>query len=389
MYWGLIPPLCSSPRRALAQDIPNLAFEEGDGRSLSLNSDAFDVVIVHLALSHVPQPEQLVAQAFRVLRPEGWLAVFDGDYATATVAAGEFDLLETCVHTFRMHFVHDSWIVRRLPQLLRTGEYGESMSQYGWNNSPPGAKTQTQQFTRTVAQLLADNIVGIYLHGSLAMGCFNPEHSDLDLLVITHQRMQVGTKRQLAEFLLTTSRAPHPIELSVVVHTDLVPWQYPTPFDFHYSEMWRERIQQDLHHGRWPHWNAQLLNDPDLAAHVTITNHRGLCLHGAPIAHVFPDVPKADYLASILGDVKDALASIMDAPVYAILNTCRVYAFVRDGSICSKQEGGEWALTVVPEDVRPVIELALEIYAAGQQHKVFDTVAITRFVAYMHEQLPA
>lgn len=268
-------------------------------------------------------------------------------------------------------------------------ENGGSMRQYGWDTCPPATKTQVQLFTHTVAQLLADSIVGIYLHGSLAMGCFNPEHSDLDLLVITRQPMQVHTKRQLAEFLLTTSRAPHPIEISVVVQTDLVPWQYPTPFDFHYSETWRERIAHDLRDGRWQHWNAQRQHDPDLAAHVMLTNNRGLCLHGAPIAQVFPNVPKADYLASILGDVNDAIAAILDAPVYAILNTCRVYAFVRAGLICSKQEGGDWALNSVPEDVRPAIALALETYATGQQHTAFDSAGTARFVAYMHKQLPS
>ncbi|MEO7908775.1 MAG: aminoglycoside adenylyltransferase domain-containing protein [Roseiflexaceae bacterium] len=245
-----------------------------------------------------------------------------------------------------------------------------------------------QLFTDTVAQLLADSIVGIYLHGSLAMGCFNPEHSDLDLLVITRQRMQLDTKRQLAEFFLAASRAPHPIEISVVVQADLVPWQYPTPFDFHYSEMWREQLQQDLYDRRWQHWNAQRQNDPDLAAHITITNHRGRCLFGAPIAQVFPNVPKADYLASILGDVKDAMAAIQDAPVYAILNACRVYAFVRDGRMYSKQEGGEWALNVVPEDVRPAIAPALDTYATGQKYTAFDSITTARFVAYMHQQLP-
>lgn len=112
-------PVFIAKARALAQGIPNLAFEEGDGRSLRLHQEAYDAVIVHQALSHVPQPEQLIAEAFRVLRPTGWLAVFDGDYATATVATGEFDPLEACVNAFRMHFVHDPWIVRRLPQLLR------------------------------------------------------------------------------------------------------------------------------------------------------------------------------------------------------------------------------------------------------------------------------
>lgn len=28
---------------------------------------------------------------------------------------------------------------------------------------------------------LQDKLTGIYLHGSLAMGCYNPESSDIDL----------------------------------------------------------------------------------------------------------------------------------------------------------------------------------------------------------------
>jgi ubiquinone/menaquinone biosynthesis C-methylase UbiE len=116
-------PVFIARARVLAHDIPTLRFERGDGRSLNLPAAAFDVVIVHQALSHVPQPERLIAEAFRVLRPQGWLAVFDGDYATATVAIGEFDLLEPCVDAFRSHFVHDPWIIRRLPQLLRAGGF--------------------------------------------------------------------------------------------------------------------------------------------------------------------------------------------------------------------------------------------------------------------------
>lgn len=109
--------------RALAQGISNLSFQEGDGRSLALAASAFDVVVIHTTLSHVPQPERLIEQAFRVLRPGGWAAVFDGDYATATVATGEHDPLQACVHAFRENFIHDSWIVRRLPQLLQASGF--------------------------------------------------------------------------------------------------------------------------------------------------------------------------------------------------------------------------------------------------------------------------
>lgn len=123
--------------RALAEGLPNLSFEQSDGRSLTLNDDVFDVVIVHQVLSHVPQPHQLIAEAFRVLRPKGWLAVFDGDYATATVALTEHDPLEACVHAFRTNFVHDAWIVRRLPGLLQAAGFDvQPMRSHGYIEAP-------------------------------------------------------------------------------------------------------------------------------------------------------------------------------------------------------------------------------------------------------------
>jgi len=107
---------------------------------LTFEANAFDVVVVHRALSHVPQPEGLVAEAFRVLRPRGWLAVFDGDYATATVATGDCDPLEACVHAFRGGFIHDPWIVRRLPQLLHASGFEvRPMQSHGYVEAPEGA----------------------------------------------------------------------------------------------------------------------------------------------------------------------------------------------------------------------------------------------------------
>jgi streptomycin 3"-adenylyltransferase len=261
------------------------------------------------------------------------------------------------------------------------------MSHYGWATCPQAVKEQVQGFVREIDRLLVDNLIGVYLHGSLAMGCFHPQHSDLDLLVITQQALSLTTKRQLAELLLAQSAAPRPIEISVVVHGDLLPWRYPTPYDFHYSETWREKVGRELHDGGWHIWNTQLRHDPDLAAHVTITKHRGICLQGAPIEQVFPDVPAADYLASILGDVQDALALPVRDPVYAILNACRVYAFVREGRVMSKQEGGLWALAVVPAPLHPTILAALESYTSGQSAAMVEPAAVAAFASYMSAQL--
>jgi len=85
-------------------------------------------------------------------------------------------------------------------------------------------------------QVVGANLIGLYLHGSLAMGCFNPNCSDLDVIAVTAEGMAVETKRAVAAILLQQSGAPHPIEVSFLRRRDLAPWRYPTPFDFHYKE---------------------------------------------------------------------------------------------------------------------------------------------------------
>lgn len=262
------------------------------------------------------------------------------------------------------------------------------MAQYALGDCPLAVKMQVQGFVEDLLGLLGNRLIGVYLHGSLAMGCFNPRHSDLDFLVIAEERLSLNTKRSLAKGLLRRSQAPQPIEMSLLVHSELTPWRYPPPFDFHYSETWREQMQHDLVSGNWQRWNDQVRKDPDLAAHVAITKHRGVCVYGAPIPQVFPDVPAGDYLASILGDVVSALERIQEDPVYAVLNACRVWTFLEEGLRCSKREGGLWALSRVPESLRPVVTTALQAYSDEHGRAHFDPGALSVFAAYMRAQLP-
>jgi ubiquinone/menaquinone biosynthesis C-methylase UbiE len=106
-----------STARELAAGLANVSFRAADARSLPLDDEAFDVVVFDSTLSHVPRPEGAIAEAFRVLRPCGWLAAFDGDYATATVALGDNDPVQACVDAMMASSVTDRWLVRRLPAL--------------------------------------------------------------------------------------------------------------------------------------------------------------------------------------------------------------------------------------------------------------------------------
>lgn len=260
------------------------------------------------------------------------------------------------------------------------------MPQYGWATCPEDVRGQVAALLEAFQKTLGERLTGVYLHGSLAMGCFNPAGSDLDLLIVTTQPMSLEQKRALIEALLRLSRQPAPIEISFLSAADLTPWHYPTPFDLHYSEGWRERCEQALAGDGWQHWNDSRQTDVDLAAHITITRTRGICLQGRPIAQVLPSVPRQDYIASIWDDFLWARARAAENPPYFILNACRIAAYLLAGRLCSKEEAGAWALTTLPADVHALISQALGIYR-GEESAPFDTTRLEQFGASIQKQI--
>jgi len=261
------------------------------------------------------------------------------------------------------------------------------MSQYSWATCPTAVETQVNTLCAHLQVVLETNLSGIYLHGSLAMGCFNPACSDIDLLVVTSQGMSVETKRQIVHLLLHASRAPSPIEISFLVEQQMYPFQHPLPFDLHYGGSHREQYRQALISGQWMRWNDETKRDIDLAAHLTVTLARGICLFGKPIKEVFPAVPAQYYVAAIVDDFQWGRNRIADNPLYFVLNACRVYAYLLDGSIFSKDEGGSWGLLTLPGEYHGVITQALDIYRGSRKDEPIDVTALDLFATYMEERI--
>jgi ubiquinone/menaquinone biosynthesis C-methylase UbiE len=94
------------------------SFHLGDAVRTEEPNASFDVVVAHTVYSHLPDPEAALAESYRVLKTGGQLVIFDGDYATITVALFDRDPLQAVVDAILRNMVHAPYIMRRLPRMV-------------------------------------------------------------------------------------------------------------------------------------------------------------------------------------------------------------------------------------------------------------------------------
>ena len=245
-------------------------------------------------------------------------------------------------------------------------------------------KLITEKFVKQSQDILGDNLAGIYLHGSAAMGCYNAQKSDIDLLVVIHNDLSDDDKLKYMNMVVALNAfAPRKgLELSIVRKSVCKPFRYPTPYELHFSGGHLDWYQRN------PHDYILKMNgtDKDLAAHIMIVYHRGICLYGEDIQAVFEDVGEAAYFDSIWYDVGHSETEILENPVYIILNLCRVLAYKRGKLILSKREGGKWGLENLPKRYCKLIQQALDEYASVKTMEL-DVKEALEYAKYMIENI--
>ena len=58
-----------------------------------------------------------------------------------------------------------------------------------WSNCDKATYTYINGFVELLKIKLSDNLIGVYLHGSLAMNSYFPPKSDMDLIIITEDKL--------------------------------------------------------------------------------------------------------------------------------------------------------------------------------------------------------
>ena len=102
-----------------------VVFEEGDATRLTHADETFDAVLAHSVLEAGPVPARVLAEAHRVLRPDGRVGVASVEYGGLVLAGPEVDLLRRS-NTIRERLWQlgsaDPFLGRELRRLL--GEAG-------------------------------------------------------------------------------------------------------------------------------------------------------------------------------------------------------------------------------------------------------------------------
>lgn len=186
-------------------------------------------------------------------------------------------------------------------------------------------------------QVLRDNLTGLYLHGSLAMGAFVPAKSDIDVIATLNRPLNDVQSEELRHVssemllpsaasgldltLLTTEVARHPAEDSL--------WEAPI-------QVRRDQSGQQA--------QMRERKDPFLFIDVAVVREHGVIIAGPGIDDSFGPVGTGLIMHACAENCRVwASRDVFHDPASGVLNVCRAWRFLAEEILVSKGEAGEWA----------------------------------------------
>jgi predicted nucleotidyltransferase len=215
-------------------------------------------------------------------------------------------------------------------------------------------------FVSEVETELAENLVGVYLVGSLASGDFDLD-SDVDFLVVINTELTESNQKRLQEVQIKVHEidcypAKH-LEGSYISIVDLNDWSIVGKKKLFYFDNGSITPEQSVHDNNW---------------HVRwILRERGITLAGPEPQTIVRPIPNAE----LLGEMRTSLHQIMliyeealHQPLnffnsqfgqsFVVLTYCRMLHTLHTGEVQSKKAGAEWAKEYVEPIWRKLIDRA-------------------------------
>ncbi|KOY17460.1 aminoglycoside nucleotidyltransferase ANT(9) [Paenibacillus xylanivorans] len=218
---------------------------------------------------------------------------------------------------------------------------------------------QAMQALKIVEELLGSSIVGVYLFGSAVNGGLRI-NSDVDVLVVVNNSLPEVTRKKLTDRLMLISGkigntdSMRPIEVTVINHSDVVPWRYPPRNEFTYGEWLRSVFEK-----------GQIQDptyDPDLAIVLAQARKNSISLFGPDALDILDPVPMTDIRRAIKESLPGLIEGIKGDERNVILTLARMWQTVSIGEISPKDLAAKWALPRLPKEYSTLLDLARKAY---------------------------
>ncbi|MBI2707276.1 MAG: DUF4111 domain-containing protein [Proteobacteria bacterium] len=194
--------------------------------------------------------------------------------------------------------------------------------------------------TTGMAHILGENLVGVYLTGSLSYGDFNPENSDIDLLALlrnpaSQDKLEVLKKMHL-NVERDTKKWAKRIECSYIpldMLQSILPPKTPRPY-----------IGEGIFYPEAPYGNEWIINQ------YLLYNH-GIPLLGPDFKTLVKSVDIEDVRDACIRDLFEEWKPKMTDPTYlqnshyqsyVVLNLCRILYTVMCHSTATKKASAAW-----------------------------------------------
>lgn len=181
------------------RELWNVEVLRGDAASTGLPDASFDAVFTRLVLVNVPNPERIVAEAVRLVRPGGVVAFHEADFVShlCEPASTAWDTLLSAYLTLFDQFGIDLHVARRVPALLRDAGLRGVDSRPLVHIYPPGHPRRSilPQFIGNVRdQLIANELLEASTIDRLTNDV-ETHLADPDTMVVSHLFIQAWGRK--------------------------------------------------------------------------------------------------------------------------------------------------------------------------------------------------
>lgn len=197
---------------------------------------------------------------------------------------------------------------------------------------------------------LGSNLVGAYLHGSIAFPEFEPRAGDIDFYVVVRRPLNRSETKSL-------DRLHRSLAAKFEFGKKLDGFYIP------YAEARRQKNPKNLAYGAHGRIHRGGSDDAWALLREHFRRSAYIRLYGPRASRIFPRAHWPEIRNALYRQLVYARKIIDSDPWWSVLNLCRlVYSFERRGIAVSKLGAGRWALKRLPSRWKPVIKSAVNTY---------------------------